>query len=362
MNLKFSHFDHDSLYCKVGFGKTPYKGLNTIAFEKEEATIYPENYHFRLEKTEAGRANLLKAGDILRIDSNGIARKFISSYEDDCCLFITPRCNSNCIMCPSSSNSRKFGVSYSLADILEAVKYIPRKIHHITITGGEPFLLRDGMFVLLRNLKNTFNTTECLLLTNGRAFGNKEYAKQFLETAPYYTQVAIPIHGSTAKKHDRITQTPGSFEQTVTGIKRLSGSFIRIEVRIVVTRLNCNDIVDIARFIINHLKGVSIVNIVAPEMLGNAAINAANVWIPYDEAFKSTKKAVDILVAGGVDVSYYCFPLCMVEAPYRQLCEKSISFEKVRFAPQCNECRMKEECGGIFAGTYRYLEKAVTPL
>ena len=59
---------------------------------------------------------------------------------DDVCLFVTEKCNSNCIMCPMSLDSRKRGLSIAQEDWAGIVDLIPDNPAHITITGGEPFL------------------------------------------------------------------------------------------------------------------------------------------------------------------------------------------------------------------------------
>lgn len=85
-------------------------------------------------------------------------------------------------------------------------------------------------------------------------------------TAPAFTTIAIPIHGSTEKVHDFITQTPGSFIQTLTGIKNLLKLGAAVEVRIVVSRVNGEDLVNIAKLIIRDLAGISYVSVMAMEM------------------------------------------------------------------------------------------------
>lgn len=45
--------------------------------------------------------------------------------------------------------------------------------------------------------------------------------KKFIETVPDNSIVAIPIHGSNAQINDMITQSKGSFVQTVKGIKKI---------------------------------------------------------------------------------------------------------------------------------------------
>ena len=60
--------------------------------------------------------------------------------------------------------------------------------------------------------------------------------KKFIETVPDNSIVAIPIHGSNAQINDMITQSKGSFAQTVKGIKQLLKANIRVELRIVVSK------------------------------------------------------------------------------------------------------------------------------
>ncbi len=171
---------------------------------------------------------------------------------------------------------------------------------------------------------------------------------------PENTIVGVPVHGSCAEIHDALTRVENSFDQTLTGLRRLQSLGIPIEIRIVVCRLNAEDIGAIARLIASRLRKVHHVNIMAMEMTGNAYINAEKLWIPYRESFKHVKPAIDILVSAGIDVSLYNYPLCTVEPKYRMLCAKSISSWKIRFAEVCSSCDLKDSCGGIFAGSYRF--------
>lgn len=55
-------------------------------------------------------------------------------------------------------------------------------------------------------------------------------------------RIAIPIHGSIASKHDYITQAKGGFEQTIRGLTNIINANIETEIRIVVSKLNEDDI------------------------------------------------------------------------------------------------------------------------
>lgn len=76
-------------------------------------------------------------------------------------------------------------------------------------------------------------------------------------------------------------------------------------------------------------------------MTGNAAKNKNRVWISYPDAFRVSKKAIDLLIGAGIDVGLYNFPLCAVDKMYRSLCEKSISDYKIRYTERCEKMLSK---------------------
>ena len=50
---------------------------------------------------------------------------------------------------------------------------------YLTITGGEPTLLGDNLFALIKQLKMSLPDTELHVLTNGRTFAWPQYTQQF---------------------------------------------------------------------------------------------------------------------------------------------------------------------------------------
>lgn len=53
------------------------------------------------------------------------------------------------------------------------------------------------------------------ILTNGRALSLPSIQKAIAQLITSRYRFAIPIHAGNAALHDNITQTPGSFEQTM---------------------------------------------------------------------------------------------------------------------------------------------------
>ena len=148
----------------------------------------------------------------------------------------------------------------------------------------------ENLFDFLEFLKRKFEKTEFLFLTNGRIFSVKKYVDLFRETAPVNSIVAIPIHGSKSEIHDAITCAENSLIQTKQGIKNLLKIGTRVEIRLVVCKLNAEDIVNITDMIVNEFPQIEYVSILAMEMTGNAYVNWKKYGFHIGRHFSSLRK------------------------------------------------------------------------
>ena len=325
--------------------------------------IIPDNIMVKLTDSEFSRMSELSDYDIIEIDDRGIYYQLYSRKEDEAGVVTTPRCNSNCVMCPASESSRQ-GCSDTPVDrLLQYVRYLPDDVSFITITGGEPTLIgTDHFSLLLKAIAEKYSHTGVLLLTNGRTLGSSAFFERFSQCVPADFRVAIPIHGSNAEKHDAVTQVRGSFAQTMCGIQNLLSKSIKVEIRIVVSKLNCDDLSDIADLILRRFPGVSVVNFIGLEMRGNCAKNSERVIIPYEMAFQKSKLAIRQLAIAGIDVGLYNFPYCMIDKEYWYIAKKSIAGYKSKFYDKCDSCRLRNDCCGIFEATMKFYHPEVYPV
>ena len=210
--------------------------------------ILPDNIVTPISDSEKARFEVFTEGDVLDVNERGIIYRWYSSAQGDAGIATTSLCNSNCIMCPASDRERKQENDITLDQIDTVLRHMPKDLWHFTITGGEPTLVGEENFIhILSSVKKELPHTKILLLTNGRTFGDKEFFDKFIIEKPEKIRVAIPLHGSTPEKHDYITQAPGSFIQTLRAITNLLHAKVELEIRIVVSKLNCNDITNIAK-------------------------------------------------------------------------------------------------------------------
>lgn len=339
------------------------EGKSVAFIDQNKFKIYPDNLVTNIMENEIEKINRLNDFDVIEIRDNGIIYRWYSHEEGEAGIAITSYCNSNCIMCPASDKERKQNNDLSIEQYDSIIRYFPNNLDHFTVTGGEPTLIGEDNFIHIMNtVKECMPNTTVLILTNGRTFGSKRFFEKFLNVLPNHLRIAIPIHGSDDEKHDYITQAPGGFRQTLRGIKNVINANIELELRIVVSKLNYNDLENIAQLIIDYFPKVTIVNFIGLEMRGNCVLNHEKVVISYEEAFEKSKGAILKLALHGIDVSLYNFPYCMIGKSYWPLAQKSIASYKSNYYKECSDCIMKEICSGIFTTSMYFLKPIVKPI
>lgn len=276
----------------------------------------------------------------------------ITIMEDDVCFFVTEKCNSNCIMCPMSEDSRKRGRCEGWEEWHQSLKLIPCDVSHITITGGEPFLEYEKTIWLISQLNSIAPRATIQILTNGRALCLPGIQEKLQPVITRNTQFAIPIHADEPSLHDKITRSQGSFIQSIDGLRFLSTTIAQIEIRIIGHALNESCLNRIPGMLLHNGIRIDVLNYIAMEMNGCAARNREVLWLDYRRFFEDVKPSLVSLVKSGVNVNLYNFPLCCVDKNYWTIAKNSISLWKRRYYSECDTCSMRHGCGGLFRSTF----------
>lgn len=295
-------------------------------------------------------AEKFACGDIIRIAGEQV-RSLYDAQEHYGTIFITNHCNSNCMMCPDSDSFRSMESDYNLERILQYIFLLPEDIGGLDITGGEPTLITYDLPVIVQAVYEKGGYLPVMLLSNGRSFADKSYTRQFQKFAKRGFYVEIPIHGSTAELHDRITRGKGGFLQTMEGIKNLVHARIKVGIRLVVTKINYQDLKTIIHLVSRRFPQISYINIMGMECLGNAYSNREQVWIEFEQVKEVVEEAVEECMKLGIKPHLYNFPLCLFQEKYWGCYRKSISPGKVRYLGECEGCGVQKECGGFFHST-----------
>lgn len=280
--------------------------------------------------------------------------------SNDNALFTTAMCSNRCLMC-CQPPSEKNDIDALWGNNITLIDTAPKELPSIGVTGGEPTLLGDRFFELIRYIRETLPDTEIHILSNGRAFADKQFARQLGEIGPEKILLGIPLHSDNQLDHDFIAGAKGSYTETLVGLYNLARWSFDIELRVVLTKLNYKRLPHLAHFIYRNLPFVRYISLMGLEFTGYTIKNAKQVWIDPVDMAKPLCEATLFLASTGLDVSIFNLSLCVLPECIWPYARKSISDWKNRFEPFCDQCRLKADCCGLFA-TSKILSPNLHPI
>jgi len=289
----------------------------------------------------------LHDNDIIIVYPNGNIIELFDSTSIHNSIFITERCNSNCIMCPQPPVKEE---EDKLKLNLKYISLIDKKTKSISITGGEPTLIGDKLFDILNAINSRIPSASINILSNGINFANYEYAKQFAQVIKQEIVVDIPIFSDIDTIHNSIVRV-NSFYKTIQGIYNLAKFNIKIGIRIVVHKMNYDRLPELSEFIYSNFPFVYHVTFIQMEPVGFARYNLDSLWIDPLDYNNELKKAVLNLHNRDIYVSIFNAQLCVLPDELKRFSVQSISDWKDIYIQECDTCIQKKQCGGFFSSS-----------
>lgn len=271
----------------------------------------------------------------------------ININSNDNSLFVTSQCNNKCLMCaqpPKQTDDIEFYFQRNLS-LLRAA---PIELSDIGITGGEPTLLGDKLFDLISHIRQYLPDTLIHILTNGRFFADMGYTQSFVGIGTDKLLLGVPLHSDFLHDHDLISQTCGSYNETIKGLYNMARYGLDVELRIVINKINYTRLPKMATFIYKNLPFVKYVSLMGLEDTGYSIKNHDLIWIDPADYQDELEEAVVGLAEWGMNVSIFNLPHCLLKKTLYDFARKSISDWKVKYITCCNVCTMKNECCGLF--------------
>jgi len=142
---------------------------------------------------------------------------------------ITSRCNLSCIHCYQKQVEKELSFQ-EIRLILDQLK--EAGCLKITFTGGEPTLRPDFADIYRDAHERDFAVT---VYTNGTLLTD-EHIRLLSEKHPL--AVECSLHGATAQTHDSITGKAGSFDSTLSNVRRLKEAGVTVLAKTVVMTVN----------------------------------------------------------------------------------------------------------------------------
>jgi len=291
--------------------------------------------------------------DVVLITPKGNINTLYRYKSNHNSLFITDRCNSNCLMCSQPPKDID-DLDYYFNINSQLIKLISPSTKMLGITGGEPLIL-GKRFIILLNLISTFlPNTEIHVLTNGRQFAWKNVPFAISKVKNKKIVFGIPLYSSFFKEHDYIVQARNAFDQTVLGLHNMARYNLRLEIRVVLHKQTFSDLPKLAQYIFKNLPFVEHIAFMGLEYTGYTPYNKDLLWIEPNEYMKELEESVLFLDQMGLTVSIYNLQLCLLKPSLWRFAVNSISDWKMEYLEECNNCKLLEDCGGLFATSKKH--------
>lgn len=290
----------------------------------------------------------LKVGDVVLCDPDRqVAVVLYRAGDQHHSLFLTNRCNSNCLMCSQPPTKHQDG--WLVDQALEIVRHMLPSPNAIGITGGEPTLLGDDLARIANAVRHYHPQTGIEILTNGRLLGDAQFADPLLMKIPAGIGWLVPLYGHADFLHDFVVQAPGAFDETVAGLLNLRRHEQLIQLRIVLIRPVLEYLVPLCEFLARNLPFVHQVAFMACEPVGFAVANEEHCRVDLSEWSGALLAAAAALRRGNVRFTFMNMPLCAMPSELWPHAERSISDWKNVYSSECADCTVKAECCGLFA-------------
>jgi radical SAM protein with 4Fe4S-binding SPASM domain len=158
-------------------------------------------------------------------------------------MALTFRCQNNCIHCYAGGPHETSELTEK--QWREAIDKLSEiGVFTLTFTGGEP-TLREDLPELLAYAQIKGMVTG--LITNGRSLKDESYVSKLEKSGLDFVQITLESH--KPKIHDLMTASPGSWKDTLSGIRNVVNSQIYVSTNTTLSKHNASTFLDTIDFI-----------------------------------------------------------------------------------------------------------------
>lgn len=276
-------------------------------------------------------------------------------------------CNNMCIFCVTGDNYPNTFINFEI--IKSRLEKYRENYDEVVLTGGEPAIREDFLMILESAYRLGYKVK---VQTNARIFSKKSIC----EKIKYYNlDIITHVESYKSRIHDSLSRVPGSFNETIKGIKNLRKYCKSIAVKIMITKINYKHLLYTLKFI-TRLNKINCIWFVFPTPYGNSyryfnaivpSYSEVAPFINYALGWLRDNSESDIMIEG--------FPYCFVNPEFRCfikeepiedkdnilgiypsdsnteeqiycICKERIK-QKQKFI-QCKKCKYNSICEGVY--------------
>ncbi len=267
-------------------------------------------------------------------------------------------CNNRCVFCAQGQKRADCG-ALSFEELLERLRSVAAPGRGLVLTGGEPTVRKDlPRLVAAARVLGFFPIQ---IQTNGRMLSYDRVIDALLAAGA--TEFSPSLHAATAECHDALTRAPGSFRDSVAGIRNLSRRGLDVVTNSVITRTNASGLPELVGLLAS--LGVRRAQLAFVHPVGTAFELFDSVVPRLFDIVEPIARAHEVALARGVQLVTEAVPLCFLRGREYLAVESRIPHTTVvdldgaaadysawrtgegkSHGPSCVGCARRGECEG----------------
>ena len=279
-----------------------------------------------------------------------------NSHQTKGLIRLTMVCNERCSFCnvPVEDYQRPTPPWEEIEQELEL--FVQTGQQTLTISGGEPTLLRKRLLRLIREAKS--RGIPFIELQTNAVLLKKNYVAELVEAG--LTSSFISFLSEQADLHDELVKLEGAFDSCVQGIENLIEAGVWVTLNPVLTEQTAGRLLEYIHFVHERFPKIKTISLSVVQPHGRAKKN----WqlLPdYQELKELVPKAIALSKEYGIELlNPYCgLPICIGWTAELDKCVETIDHRKTfrpniqnkgnkSKGPACQWCAFRVGCGGAW--------------
>jgi len=231
-------------------------------------------------------------------------------------------CNNNCRFCVQADN--KYRGNRSFEEIKNDLIDSRKRCEGVVLTGGEVTIRKD--FLDIVKLAKELGYGVIQIQTNARMFASLDFCKKTIQAGA--TEFSPALHGYCKEQHDYLTSAPGSFSQTVKGIKNLKSLGAVVLTNTVVVKSNYRNLPEIAKLLVK--LDIDQFQLAFVHPMGNALRNFDSIVPCISLAAPYIHGGLQVGIDAGKKVMAEAMPYCLMLGYEEYVSERVIPETEIR--------------------------------
>ena len=283
-----------------------------------------------------------------------------ASHRTKGLLRLTMACNERCPFCNVPAEDYDKLTPPEDETLAELQQFLDAGAQTLTISGGEPTLLRKRLLRLVARAREG-GVRFVEIQTNATLIDDR-YAEQLAEAG--VTSAFVSLLSHVPEHHDALAGLDGAFPKCLRGIDALLDHGIRVTLNPVTASLTEELVADFVDFVAERLPRVTFISMSAVQPHGRARHDVSGLLPDYAVLGRTIRQARVRAEAHGIDlVNPYCgLPLCVGWSDDPEQSVEAIEAQgggwqrtpgldnlgNKRHGAPCHRCAVRTRCGGAW--------------